>query len=96
MIICWVHQINLIVGDCLAIQWSVMDDINHALDVVNWFNNHGTALWSSSPSHHLLVTSGTSHAKSLIFLIGLDNQLLFTRGTFPLDHLQISAKLAKI
>ena len=53
-------------------------------------------LWSSSPSHRLLVTSGTSHAKILIFLIGLDNQLLFTRGTFPLDRLQISAKLAKL
>ena len=32
------------------------------------------------------MTSGTSHAKNLIFLIGLDNRLLFTRGTFPLDR----------
>lgn len=44
VILCWAHQINLIVGDCLAIRRSVMDDINHALDVVKWFNNHGTAL----------------------------------------------------
>ena len=54
------------------------------------------SLWSSSPSHCLLVTSRHSHAKSFIFLIGLDNQLLFTRGTFPLDCLQISTKLAEL
>ena len=53
-------------------------------------------LWSSSPSHHLLVTSGTSHAKSFIFLIGLANRLLFTRRTFPLDCLQISTTLAEL
>ena len=44
VILCWVHQINFVVGDFLAIQQSVMDDINHALEVIKWFNNHSTAL----------------------------------------------------
>ena len=44
IILCWAHQINLVVGDCLAIRRSVMDDISNALDVVKWFNNHSTAL----------------------------------------------------
>lgn len=44
VIVCWAHQINLVVGDCLAVQRSVMNDINCALDIVKWFNNHGTAL----------------------------------------------------
>ena len=43
-ILCWAHQINLIVGDCLAVRRTVTEDINHALDIVKWFNNHGTAL----------------------------------------------------
>ena len=54
------------------------------------------SVWISSPSHRLLVTSRTSHTKSLIFVIGVDNQLHFTRGTLPLDCLQISAKLAEL
>ena len=44
VILCWAHQINLVVGDFLAIRRSVMDDINHALEVIKWFNNHSTAL----------------------------------------------------
>lgn len=44
VILCWAHQINLVVGDCLAVRWSVMEDINRALEIVKWFNNHGTAL----------------------------------------------------
>jgi len=44
IILCWVHQINLVMGDFLVIQRAVMDDINHALEVIKWFNNHSTAL----------------------------------------------------
>lgn len=44
VILCWAHQINLVVGDFLAIRRSVMDDINHALEVIKWSNNHSTAL----------------------------------------------------
>jgi hypothetical protein len=44
VILCWAHQINLIVGDFLVIRRTVMDDINCALEVIKWFNNHSTAL----------------------------------------------------
>lgn len=43
-LLCWAHQINLVVGDALSIRRSVTEDINHALEVIKWFNNHGTAL----------------------------------------------------
>ncbi|KAF8960763.1 ribonuclease H-like domain-containing protein, partial [Flammula alnicola] len=43
-ILCWAHQINLVVGDTFAIRRSITEDVNRALDVVKWFNNHGTAL----------------------------------------------------
>lgn len=44
VILCWVHQINLVVGDFLIIQWAVTKDINHTLEVIKWFNNHSTTL----------------------------------------------------
>ncbi|KAF8148462.1 ribonuclease H-like domain-containing protein, partial [Crassisporium funariophilum] len=44
VILCWAHQIDLVVGDFLVIQQTVTKDINHALEVTKWFNNHGTAL----------------------------------------------------
>jgi hypothetical protein len=43
-LLCWPHQINLIVGDVLGVRRSVTEDINRALEVVKWFNNHGAAL----------------------------------------------------
>jgi len=44
IILCWAHQINLVMGNFLIIQQAVIDDINHALEVIKWFNNHSTAL----------------------------------------------------
>jgi len=44
VILCWAHQINLVVGDFLVIRCTVTEDINRALEVIKWFNNHGTAL----------------------------------------------------
>jgi hypothetical protein len=43
-ILCWAHQINLVVGDTFAIRGGITEDVNRALEVVKWFNNHGTAL----------------------------------------------------
>ncbi|KAF9471055.1 hypothetical protein BDN70DRAFT_939231 [Pholiota conissans] len=40
---CWAHQINL-VGDMFNIRRETTEDINLALEIVKWFNNHGTAL----------------------------------------------------
>lgn len=42
-IVCWAHQVNLIVGDYLK-RSGYLQTINHALDVIKWFNNHSTAL----------------------------------------------------
>ncbi|KAI0060343.1 hypothetical protein BV25DRAFT_948780 [Artomyces pyxidatus] len=42
-LVCWAHQINLVVGEYLMLP-GFLDTINHAVEVVKWFNNHGTAL----------------------------------------------------
>lgn len=42
-VVCWAHQINLIVGDYLKDSGCV-DVITRALELVKWFNNHGNAL----------------------------------------------------
>jgi len=43
-LLCWAHQINLVVGDFLGVQRAVVNDINSAIEVIKWFNNHGVAL----------------------------------------------------
>ena len=43
-LLCWAHQINLVVGDFLGVQRAVVNDINSAVEVIKWFNNHGAAL----------------------------------------------------
>ena len=60
-LLCWVHQINLIVGDVLGVRGSVTEDINHALEVVKWFNNHSTAL-ELLRQEQVLTFSGTAWA----------------------------------
>jgi hypothetical protein len=44
VLVCWAHQINLIVGDFLRLKLPFLKSIPLALDVVKWFNNHGAAL----------------------------------------------------
>jgi len=44
VILCWVHQINVVVGDFLVIRRTVTEVINQALEVIKWFNNHSTVL----------------------------------------------------
>jgi len=41
IIVCWVHQINLIVGDLLGF-W--IDFVSCVLKVIKWMNNHSCAL----------------------------------------------------
>ena len=43
-LLCWAHQINLVVGDFLGVRRSTIECVNSALEVIKWFNNHGTAL----------------------------------------------------
>ena len=43
-LLCWAHQINLVVGDFLNLKVDFRRIITRALDVVKWFNSHGQAL----------------------------------------------------
>ena len=43
-LLCWVHQINLVVGDFLNLKADFRQIITRALDVVKWFNSHGQVL----------------------------------------------------
>ncbi|KAJ7748303.1 ribonuclease H-like domain-containing protein, partial [Mycena maculata] len=41
---CWVHQSSLITGNYLSIKAPWMKAAKQAIEVIKWFNNHGTAL----------------------------------------------------
>ncbi|KAL6298032.1 ribonuclease H-like domain-containing protein [Sparassis latifolia] len=42
-LVCWSHQINLVVGEYLTIP-EILEVITQALEIVKWFNSHGVAL----------------------------------------------------
>ncbi len=42
-LVCWAHQSSLLAGDFLAFL-EYKETVGAALDIVRWFNNHGTAL----------------------------------------------------
>jgi hypothetical protein len=44
VLMCWAHQINLVVSDFLWLKLLFLKSIPLALDIVKWFNNHGAAL----------------------------------------------------
>jgi hypothetical protein len=44
IIVCWAHQINLIVGDYLGLRVDFLSCVPKALQVVKWMNNHSRAL----------------------------------------------------
>jgi hypothetical protein len=44
IILCWAHQINLIVGVYLSLKLPFQDCIPKALKVIKWMNNHSHAL----------------------------------------------------
>jgi hypothetical protein len=44
IILCWAHQINLIVGDYLSLKLPFQDCVPKALIVIKWMNNHSRAL----------------------------------------------------
>ena len=44
VILCWAHQINLIIGDYLALKLPFQDCVPKALVVIKWMNNHSHAL----------------------------------------------------
>jgi len=44
VLVCWAHQINLVVGDFLALKLGYLNSVKKALAVIVWFNGHGAAL----------------------------------------------------
>jgi hypothetical protein len=44
ILVCWAHQINLIVGDYLSLEIDFLACIPKALSVIKWMNNHSHAL----------------------------------------------------
>jgi len=44
IIVCWAHQINLIVGDLLGLRIDFLSCVLKALLVIKWMNNHSHAL----------------------------------------------------
>jgi len=63
ILVCWVHQINLIVGDLLGLDHKLINVIEIALEIIKWFNGH------SNPLHWLNIEQELTYGKSLtIFL----------------------------
>ena len=71
VLVCWAHQINLIVGDFLRLKLPFLESIPLALDVVKWFNNHGAALALLQTEQRL-----TYHGKTFALIL-----LVITRWT---------------
>ncbi len=44
IILCWAHQINLIVGDYLTLRLPFQGCVPQALAVIKWMNNHSRVL----------------------------------------------------
>lgn len=44
ILVCWAHQINLVVGDFLSSRHEWLVVVKQATDIIVWFNNHSKAL----------------------------------------------------
>jgi hypothetical protein len=44
MLVCWAHQINLVVGDLLGVKHELIEVIKMALKIITWFNTHSAPL----------------------------------------------------
>ena len=44
ILVCWVHQINLIVGDLLGVKHELIKVIKIVLKIITWFNTHSVPL----------------------------------------------------
>ncbi len=44
VLVCWAHQINLIVGDYLSLRIDFLTCLPKAFSVIKWMNNHSRAL----------------------------------------------------
>jgi hypothetical protein len=87
--LCWAHQINLIVGDYLALRLPFQDCVPKALNVIKWMNNHSHALglfcqeqlFTYQKSLTLIlpvITRWTAHYLSLRRLLSVEKALKAT------------------
>lgn len=44
VLVCWAHQINLVVGDLLGVKHELIAVIKTALEIITWFNGHSAPL----------------------------------------------------
>jgi len=44
ILLCWAHQLNLIVGDVLDVKHELIDIMKIALTIITWLNGHSTPL----------------------------------------------------
>jgi hypothetical protein len=63
ILVCWAHQINLIVGDLLGLDHKLIKVIEMALEIIKWFNAH------SDPLHWLNVKQELTYGKSLVVFL---------------------------
>lgn len=89
VILCWAHQINLIVGDYLALKLPFQDCVPKALNIIKWMNNHGRALGLFRQEHFCtdqeklalilpVIARWTAHYHSLRRLLTLEKTLKAT------------------
>ena len=86
-LVCWAHQINLVVGDFLTLKVDFRNVITLGLDVVKWFNAHSQALALFRTEQKLtysgkfwalilpVITRWTAHYLSLTRLIKVETAL---------------------
>lgn len=85
IVVCWAHQINLIVGDYLGLKIPLLDCVPKALAVVKWTNSHSRALGlfnseqlTTPPNRSILalilpvITRWTAHYLSLRRLLDVE------------------------
>jgi len=44
IIVCWAHQMNLVVGDLLRVKHELIEVIKTVLEIITWFNGHSVPL----------------------------------------------------
>ena len=87
MLVCWAHQMNLVIGDFLKLKADFRKVITLGLDVVKWFNNHSQALALFRSKQKLtyhgkfwalilpIITRWTAHYLSLTRLLKVEAAL---------------------
>lgn len=87
VLVCWAHQINLVVRDFLKIKVQYREVIGLVLNIIKWFNNHGQALHLLRTEQKLtyyrqswalilpVITRWTTHYLSLTRLLKVESAL---------------------